>query len=364
MKRYSAICAPKPDYVIAAECKPILEPRLVSWLAKAFVQRAIGALPNPHYWNGLLQDRFTRSLALSTERFEQSLVNCRDHLLRMRLFGSGPAGGDFTAFELGTGWFPTVALGFFLCGARDVWTWDIVPFVNRDRLTATVRTYLEFERAKRLLQLPVLPERFARLRALLTMLEQQELAAREALEQLGVHYRIGGAGRSDPPEQCVDPVASDVVLEYVTLPDFGAAPGNFTHWPPECRDEPFDRPQGSVLGERSPHYTVQLPAAFRSGVALHQQSHYSAQSLEGGRLPQSLWRERFSSGRGIERKRQSCRSRANATGGTLSRISSRGLAGHPYSTGGRPLFQLSRQAPNRGIIRSTDVDRIIPLTNG
>lgn len=212
-----AICAPKPNYAIGAEFKPILEPCMVSWLAKAIVQRAIGALPNPHYWNGLLQQRYTQSLELSAERFEQSLANCRDHLLRMRWFGSGTTGRDFTAFELGTGWFPTVALGFFLCGARDVWTWDVVPFVNRDRLKATVRKFLEFEQEQRLSQLPVLPERLVRLRAALTLLEQPELPdPEEVLEQLGVHYRIGGAGRSDLPAQCVDLVASDVVLEYLS----------------------------------------------------------------------------------------------------------------------------------------------------
>ena len=99
-----------------------------SWLAKAIVQRGIGALPNPHYWNELLQDRVTHSLELTDERFEDSLRNCRNQLEQLQRSGS------FSAFELGTGGFLAVPIGFFLCGAREVWTWDIVPFLRRDRL--------------------------------------------------------------------------------------------------------------------------------------------------------------------------------------------------------------------------------------
>jgi hypothetical protein len=107
---------------------------MASWLVKALVQRGIGALPNPHYWNELFHDRVTHSLDLTMERFEVSLRNCQNHLEQLRRFGSTAKSGRFSAFELGTGWFPTVPIGLFLCGAREVWTWDIVPFLRRDRL--------------------------------------------------------------------------------------------------------------------------------------------------------------------------------------------------------------------------------------
>jgi hypothetical protein len=60
---------------------------MASWLAKALVQRGIGALSNPHYWNELFQDRVTHSLDLTKERFETSLRNCRNHLSQLRRNG-------------------------------------------------------------------------------------------------------------------------------------------------------------------------------------------------------------------------------------------------------------------------------------
>jgi hypothetical protein len=59
---------------------------------------------------------------------------CRNHLEQLQRFGSPATGSGFSAFQLGTGWFPTVPIGFFLCVAREVWIWDIVPFLRRDRL--------------------------------------------------------------------------------------------------------------------------------------------------------------------------------------------------------------------------------------
>ena len=187
---------------------------MVSWLAKALVQRVVGALPYPHYWNELLQKRFTRSLDLSDERFEQSLANCREHLLRLRRFGPAKTGESFTAFELGTGWFPTVAIGFFLCGAHDVWTCDVVPFVTRERLKATVSRFLELELRHSLAHhLPVLSGRLARLRDVMDRCDRPEgEAPATLLEQLGIHYRIGIA----VPGQRVDLIASGVVFEYLS----------------------------------------------------------------------------------------------------------------------------------------------------
>jgi hypothetical protein len=191
---------------------------MVSWLTKALVQRGIGALPNPHYWNELFQHRVTHSLDLTQERFEASLSNCRNHLAQLQRFGSPPTNGSFSAFELGTGWFPTVAIGFFLCGAREVWTWDIVPFLRRDRLKLTLRRFLELEPAHELrARFYGLPERLSRLREVVALCEQPEgLGPAELLERLGIHYRIGDASRSGLPPESVDLIVSDVVFEYLS----------------------------------------------------------------------------------------------------------------------------------------------------
>jgi len=189
-----------------------------SWLVKALAQRGIGALPNPHYWNELFQDRVTHSLDLTKERFEASLRNCRNHLDQLQRFGPTETSSSFSAFELGTGWFPTVAIGFFLCGAREVWTWDIVTFLKRDRLKRTIRRFLELEQGQGLGgHLHALPERLTRLREVMALCEQPEgLGAAELLERLSIHYRMGNACRSGLPPQSVDLIVSDVVFEYLS----------------------------------------------------------------------------------------------------------------------------------------------------
>jgi hypothetical protein len=182
------------------------------------MQRGIGALPNPHYWNELFQDRVTHSLDLTKERFEASLRNCRNHMEQLQRCGSTATNGSFSAFELGTGWFPTVPIGLFLCGAREVWTWDIAPLLRRDRLKHTIRRFLELEQGQGLGgHFHALPERLTRLREVMALCESPEgLEPAELLERLGIYYRIGNASRSGLPPQSVDLIVSDVVFEYLS----------------------------------------------------------------------------------------------------------------------------------------------------
>jgi methyltransferase family protein len=190
---------------------------MASWLLKALVQRSIAALPNPRYWNELLQERVTRSLELTDERFDGSLNNCTNHWKQFQRYGS--TGRDsFSAFELGTGWFPVVPIGLFLCGAREVWTWDVAPLLKLDRLKLTIGRFLELDQRQRLQDhLPVLPERVAALREVMTFFESSRRREPvQLLERIGIHYRVGNASRSGLASEAVDLIVSDVTLEYVS----------------------------------------------------------------------------------------------------------------------------------------------------
>jgi hypothetical protein len=214
---------------------------MASWLLKAIVQRGIGALPNPHYWNGLLQDRATHSTELTDERFAGNLRNCQKHLEHLRRYGSTAPYG-FSAFEVGTGWWPVVPIGLFLCGAREVWIWDIAPLLKLDSLKATIRRFLELEQRQELQDhLLTLPERLVLLREVATLCESPErLKPGQLLERLGIHYRIGNASRSGLPRQSVNLIVSVGVLQHLSpeelfeiLQEFRriAAPGAImSHW--------------------------------------------------------------------------------------------------------------------------------------
>jgi hypothetical protein len=124
---------------------------------------------------------------------------------------------NFSAFELGTGWFPVVSIGLLLCGAREVWTWDVAPHLNLDRVKLTIGRFFELERKQELQHhLNVQPERLALLREAINLCEESDrLDATQLLKRLGIHYRIGNASRSGLPPQSIDLIVSDVVLEYL-----------------------------------------------------------------------------------------------------------------------------------------------------
>ena len=197
---------------------------MASWLVKAAVQRCISALPNSHFWNELLQTRVTHSLELTDEVFDHGLRNCQKYLQQLQRFGPA-AQNSFSVFELGTGWFPVVPIGLFLCGAREIWTWDIVPHLTLGRLKLTIGRFLEFERRQTELEpqqtledhIRPEPERFSLLRELMRRCElPQSSKPAELLEMLGIHYGIGNAGQTGLPAQSVNLIVSNVVFEYLS----------------------------------------------------------------------------------------------------------------------------------------------------
>src|SRR5262249_43814381 len=122
----------------------------------------------------LLQDWVTHSTRLTDGIFFENLYNCHLHLQNLRRYGP-MAGSGFSAFELGTGWFPVVPIGFFLCGARAVWTWDVAPLLKLDRLRGVIARFLELEQRQLLKRyLDARPERLALLREVMSRCDSSQ----------------------------------------------------------------------------------------------------------------------------------------------------------------------------------------------
>src|SRR5689334_9658857 len=113
------------------------------WLIKSALQRAISLLPASHFWNELFQRYVTRSLDLTTERFEMRLDCCRIHLQNFIELRPSRA-QNHTVYELGTGWYPVVPVGLYLCGAKEIWTSDIASFLSPQRLKVMFGRFLEY----------------------------------------------------------------------------------------------------------------------------------------------------------------------------------------------------------------------------
>ena len=185
-----------------------------SWMLKAGMQHVIGRLPNSYWWNGLFQKYVTRGYYPSRETFLGKLNCCRQHLEYYHKFSSTPK-AEFTAIEFGTGAWPIVPLGLYLCGASKISTYDLVPFLRKDTLKRTIELFDEFfhtgelERILPSLQL----KRFFRLKELLYKVENEMPA--QIMKTLNIHAKIDDARTTTMPEQSVDLIFSTVVFEHI-----------------------------------------------------------------------------------------------------------------------------------------------------
>lgn len=181
------------------------------------MQRFISLLPASSKWNELFQKHVTHSLELTDDRFEMRVAYCGRHVGHLLELRPELASG-FTAVELGTGWYPVVPIGLFLCGAGEIWTYDIAPLLNRERNQAVLAKLLEFERTGKLGSLlpRMRPERLARLKELAPRAAEMDAVA--FLKLLNIHARVQGAQSTGLPDGCADLFTSTGVLEYIPVP--------------------------------------------------------------------------------------------------------------------------------------------------
>jgi hypothetical protein len=185
-----------------------------SWLLKTSIQRLISTLPSSHRWNGLLQRYVTKGLTLTVHgQFEAKLMACRRHFEAYQKFSAHPK-GEFTAVEIGTGWFPIIPLGLFLCGANRVLTLDIRPLLSGHTVRQTLRCFRQINKAGQLSAfLPaVQPERIA----LLEKLESQSAPdPAGCLKAMNIFPVMADLREADLPDESADLVFSNGVLEQV-----------------------------------------------------------------------------------------------------------------------------------------------------
>jgi len=192
----------------------IKEHRMQKWLIKAVVQGAMSRLPGGQSLNCLCQKVFKR-WNLPPNRFEQKLIQCRGHLDSARADCDRPAAA-FTVLDLGTGCYPVVPVGMYLCGASVVWTIDIVPLLNRPRLKQVIDFFVRYHREKRLVGfLPsVQPERIDELEKIAQSIDSAATAA-EVLKQININASVGDVRNMNLAEKSIDFFISNCVLEHI-----------------------------------------------------------------------------------------------------------------------------------------------------
>ena len=184
------------------------------WLIKSAIQRTFSWLPNPQFWNDLFRKFGSHSLELSPEQFEVKLRECDRHWREFCSHYRGPTTNS-KVLELGTGWFPTIPIGLFLCGAGEIWTVDIDPFLSRVRMQLLLKYFDEYDRSGRLLELlpGALRERVERLKAISA--KAASVPPTEWLLELNIQVLVQDAQHLPLAGGCVDLVLSSGVLEYI-----------------------------------------------------------------------------------------------------------------------------------------------------
>jgi len=186
-----------------------------SWLLKTAVQHVISALPQSERWNGLLQRYVTGGLQLQPYgEFQAKLIACSRHYEYYQMC-SRQRRENFSVVEIGTGWFPIVPIGLYLCGAGEIRTYDVVRLLQKDTFRKVIECFCLFAETGELYKIlpSVRVERVAELIRLRSSLKG--MVPVECLKRFNIHAMIGDVRALPLRAGSVDLVFSHGVLEHL-----------------------------------------------------------------------------------------------------------------------------------------------------
>jgi SAM-dependent methyltransferase len=181
------------------------------WVLKAMIQGVVSHLPQRDWINIQFQKRVTKSLVPSRKRMARRLKWCGEHLAHHRRCSvSETLPGS--VLELGTGWFPTVPIGLYLCGIRKIYSIDIRQLTDKDYFDAMLRILSDYPLDELKALLPDLQEeRLAQLKQLVNSSASQQ----EMLAQIQIELLIADARHTNFPDSAVNYVISNTTLEHI-----------------------------------------------------------------------------------------------------------------------------------------------------
>lgn len=111
------------------------------WILKAVIQKTISFLPFKNKVNFLFQKYVTKGLTLTDELFNDKLYHCNKHVQAFAKYSGKP---NYTSLEIGTGWYPIVPFGLYLCGAGKIYSVDISSLTNHAFFITTLKKYSDY----------------------------------------------------------------------------------------------------------------------------------------------------------------------------------------------------------------------------
>ncbi len=184
---------------------------MASCMFKAIAQKAISVLPRSQSWNYWFQKHVTRTVQWDETDFRKRLFDCRRYL--ETYFGrTVKKGAPLNVLKLGTGWYPVIPVGFYLCGASRVWTVDKWPLLRRANVKWTLRFFADYaERGELMKLLPWANE--DRISELIDASRcQRPVSAAEMLGKLRIEVVVGDARHMELEQRSVGFFCSNNVL--------------------------------------------------------------------------------------------------------------------------------------------------------
>ena len=115
-------------------------PQLMRWLAKAALQRALGALPQGERLNYVFQRHVLRSFPVPDGAVRQKFTRAIAHISAYEEFGPGVPLGDATFYEFGAGWDLAIPVAYALLGVGKQVLVDIRPSARLELVNHSIAT--------------------------------------------------------------------------------------------------------------------------------------------------------------------------------------------------------------------------------
>ncbi|MFK7806579.1 MAG: class I SAM-dependent methyltransferase [Saprospiraceae bacterium] len=182
------------------------------WILKAVIQKTISFLPFKHRLNLLFQTYITKGVQLSDAYFEDKLIHFKQHnQFRNKYLVDKP---NWSALEIGTGWYPVIPICCFLTGAEKITSVDLSRLTNKEKLGTTLNAFLESNKSGQLEQfVPIKEERWKILEDILKRFSQ--LTFEDCCQKLNFDYLVTDARNLPLSENSVELVLSNNTFEHI-----------------------------------------------------------------------------------------------------------------------------------------------------
>src|SRR5437588_2404007 len=111
------------------------------WLAKAALQRTLGALPQGERLNYVFQRHVLHSFPVRDAAYRQKFTRAVNHLALYEEHGPGVPPAEATFFEFGAGWDLAIPLAYAALGVGRQVVIDIRPSARMELVSETIAAY-------------------------------------------------------------------------------------------------------------------------------------------------------------------------------------------------------------------------------